>query len=109
MKTEAQDAFVAQVVGAMDIPRPYRGGTAVPADAGIISEPPTILEQLKSLSTRLDAITGTAAEDEEPVAESSSIPPWQLRHYESCASFAGEAAKVKASPRVGNLFPFPRI
>ena len=92
--TEAQDAYGAKSISALECPRPYRGGTAVPPAAGIISEPPSILAQLKSLSARIEALTQPAdAETAEPVATESSVLPWQLRHYDSCASF------VKRHPR----------
>ena len=103
MTTEAMASYTdPKAVAPLASPRGYRGGTVVPTEAGILSGPPSVLAQLASLTARIEALSAPApvAKVEEAPAEPTRLPPWGLPHYDSCAAFAGEASRVKASGRL---------
>ena len=106
MTTESRTAYEWKQSAESARPQPYRAGAA-PQDAGIVPDAaPTVVGQLKSLEQRLNALqarvhgppetkttTSTEASNTEPNA-------WDAPYYDSCAAFAGEAARVKAAGRL---------
>ena len=111
MVTETQASFSGSEAAPLASPMPYRGPNIPVALDQVITQAPSVVAQLKSLSARLEALSGPAglAAADPPAPEprpaqlegSRGAPaPWEGHHYDTFANFAGEASRVRNTGRL---------
>ena len=115
MTTETREAFKQPAeTPALGAPKPYRGPN-IPSGPDQVIGQEGIISQLKSLSARLEALTGALPAEPPPAPvvsariaqlEASRLPagstqrPWEGGTYETFAGFAGEASRVRNAGRL---------
>ena len=116
MTTESREAFKSPAeTPTLPAPKPYRGPKIPSGPDQVIGDQEGIVSQLKSLSARLEALTGslpaaapaaTLPSARTAQLEGSHLPvgstqrPWEGSSYETFAGFAGEASRVRSAGRL---------
>ena len=116
MTTESREAFKQPAeTPALSAPKPYRGPNIPRGPDQVIGDQDGIMSQIKSLTARLEALSGALPVEAPPAPaasartaqlEGSRLPagsnqrPWEGGTYETFASFAGEASRVRNAGRL---------
>ena len=102
MTTEAKSAFVDYKSYGLSAPRPYRATPSTFPDQ-VITQPQSLLAELGSLQSRLEALRPKSAAAPAPEPEVASEQqaavlkgsvPWKGATYDTFAQYAGEASRV---------------